>query len=198
MNEREELRLKAVSRPKLEWIVAPWLQPFWYAYVTYSWWHAAERTSAALASGGVLVVAGKLAASLTEAAFYVLWWRSRGRALPFWRFFCVVASLSLADVFAISLAERLGTAPHGAVLWLTPLVGLHALGTGASRLRAAFGSFGLLTALRIAVTARAEERGTGATFTAALGWTGLFWVMGRVAMWWLTDLLRGRSPLPVP
>jgi len=197
MNEREA----PGSRPRLEWIVAPWLQPFWYAYLTHSWWRVAETTSAGrLPSSGALVVAAKLAGGLTEAAFYVLWWRSRGRSLPFWRFFCVAASISLADVFAIGLSERLRTAPHGAVLWLTPLVGLHALGAGAgsSALRAAFGSLGLLTLLRIGVTARAQSRGAGVSFVAALGWTALFWAMGRVAMWWLADLLRGKSPLPVP
>jgi len=201
MNEREEQGPKVASRPRLEWMVAPWLQPFWYAYLAHSWWHVAETTSAGrLTNGGALVAASKLAGSLTEAAFYVLWWRSRGRALPFWRFFCVVASISLADVFAIGLTERLRTAPHPVVIWLGPLAGLRAMGAGwgSSGLRAAFGSLGLLTLLRIAVTARAQSRGAGASFAATLGWTALFWTMGRVAMWWLADLLRGRSPLPVP
>jgi hypothetical protein len=201
MSEREAAGPKAASRPRLEWIVAPWLQPFWYAYLAHAWWRVAETTNAGgLMSGGALVAAAKLAGALTEAAFYVLWWRSRGRGLPFWRFFCVVASISLADVFAIGLAERLRTASPGAALWLAPLVGFHALGSGvgSSGLRAAFGGLGLLTVLRIFVTARAQSRGTGARFAAALGWTALFWIMGRVAMWWLADLLRGRSPLPVP
>jgi hypothetical protein len=201
MSEREAAGPQAASRPKLEWIVAPWLQPFWYAYLAHGWWRAAATANGGhLTSGGALVVAAKLAGTLTEGAFYVLWWRSRGRTLPFWRFFCVVASISLADVFAIGLAERLRASSPAAALWLVPLVGVHALGSGAgsSGLRTAFGGLGLLTVLRISVTARAQSRGTGARFAAALGWTALFWIMGRVAMWWLADLLRGRSPLPVP
>lgn len=201
MNEREEVGPQAAKPPRLDWIVAPWLQPFWYAYLVHAWWRVAEATSASrFASGGALVAGGKLAGAMTEAAFYVLWWRSRGRTLPFWRFFCVVASISLADVFALGLIERVRTAAPAAVPWLAPLVGLQALGSAipSPGLRAAFGSLGLLTALRIAVTARAQSRGTGAPFAAALGWTTLFWAMGRLATWWLTDLLRGRSPLPVP
>src|SRR5262249_45271316 len=75
MNERQEQGPQAASRPRLEWMVAPWLQPFWYAYLAHSWWHVAETTSAGrLTNGGALVAASKLAGSLTEAAFYVLWW----------------------------------------------------------------------------------------------------------------------------
>jgi hypothetical protein len=204
MSEREELSSASTTAERLSWMVIPWLQPFWYAYVLVSWWQAgvsATRAGTALAaSAAALVPAGKLAGFLSEAAFYVLWWRGRGRRLPFWRFFCVVASVSLADVFAIALAERAHAGPPALASCLAWVVGPQLLGDarwGSPALRVAFGSLGLLTVIRVALTANAQSRAVGARGAMTLAGTVLVWVLGRIAIWWITDLARGRSPLPI-
>jgi hypothetical protein len=203
MNEREEHPVLPASPQALRWGMTPWVQPFWYAFLAYSWWRAgmgeAARVGAAAASAA-LVPAAKLAGLLSEAAFYVIWWRSRGRRLPYWRFFCVIASASLADVLAISVAERAHGAPWAVRTALAWVAGLHLLGDRAfasPSLRVAFGSLGLLTALRIGITATAQSRAVGARLAEAFAGTALVWLLGRIVTWWVTDLLRGSSPLPI-
>lgn len=204
MNETREHR-EGAAPTRLPWLMAPWLQPFWYSYLAFCWWQAGvgEATragTASAASAAALVPAGKLAGALTEAAFYHLWWRGRGSRLAYWRLFLVVSSASLADVFAADLAARASAAGPAARGFLAALAGPHALGDsvlGSPAARALLGSLGLLTVLRIAVTADAQARGAGVRFRAALGWTALVWLLGRLSMWWITDLARGRSPLPL-
>ena len=202
MSEREAHRPEPRD-DRLPWLVRPWLQPFWYAYLAFSWWGAgvAETAGAKLsAPAAALVPAGKLAGALSEAAFYALWWRGRGRRLPYWRFLCVVVSASLADVVAIGLAQRARDGSPATSAWLAWVAGLRLLGAGAfgsPSLRVAFGGFGLLTLLRLGMTASAQSRATGVRAAEAFATTAIVWLLCRIAAWWVTDLLRGRSPLPI-
>lgn len=202
MNERDAHEL---TRPdeRLPWVVKPWLQPFWYAYLAFSWWRAGAAESAGANLSGAaaaLLPLAKLAGALSEAAFYALWWRGRHLRLPYWRFFCVVASASLADVFSIGLAQRAREGPAAASAWLAPIAGLQLLGARAfasSSLRVAFGGLGALALVRLGMTAGAQARATGARATEAVATTAIVWLLCRIATWWVTDLLRGRSPLPI-
>jgi len=204
-SEREDLRQETQSAPALPWALAPGWQLFWYAYLAFCWWQVgigevARAGTASAAAAAALVPAGKLAGFLSEAAFYCLWWRGGGRRLPYWRFFCVVASASLADVLAIRLAEMAHTASPALAAWLPPLAGLQAWRGGewgSPGLRVTFGTLGILTAVRIGVTAHAQSRALGIRGAVALVWTAVVWVLGRIALLWITDLARGRSPLPV-
>ena len=201
MNEREA-HPEGTPRERLPWVVTPWLQPFWYAYLAFSWWRAGAGELSGAGAAGLqvaLVPVGKLAGALSESAFYALWWRGRGHRLPYWRFFCAVASASLADVFAVSLAQRVKEAP-ALTACLAPLAGLHVLGSSAfasPSLRVAFGGLGLLTALRLGITASAQSRAMGIRAIDATATTVIVWLLTRIVTWWATDLLRGRSPLPV-
>lgn len=145
----------------------------------------------------VLAVAGKLSTFLLEAAFYCLLWRVFGRRLPFWRFFCVVVSASTTDLLAGSIANQVAEAPHLAAR-LAPLAGLRLAGEGflpGGALRVAFGTLGLLTALRIGLTAFAQARALNVRFTGALAVIGSVWLLTRIAILWSVDLMKGASPL---
>lgn len=198
----------AVVRPA--WGVSPWLQPFAYAYLAWCWW----RVGVADAVGGesvpsmawarslapALLVAGKFGGFLIETLFYRLLWRGRGRSLPFWRFFCVVAFASLTDVLAFHAGSLVRDRSPGLGPWLAPVVGLH-LASGfvldwSPALRAAFGTAGLLTAIRLALTAYAQQRAFAIRWRSALTWTGLVWLVTRLAILFTVDLMRGMSPLP--
>ena len=198
----------AFDSKRLPWVVPPAFLPFWMAAIEWGWWRVFQDeglSAGALAAAGLpsptLVVAvattGKLLGHVSEAAFYVLLWRARGTRLPFRRFFVWVVSASIADQFAFGLA-----APYrsgGAPLWRVCLAGLH-LATGtvfheSPVIRAGFGSLGLLTATRIAVTGAAQAQATGRSLAEGVGWTLLVWLVTRLAAMGGLDLLRGMSPL---
>ena len=202
-DERDPQRASAAGSPRLAWLVSPWLQPFWYGYLAFAWWQvgvgeASHAGTASAATAAALVPAGKLAGALSEAGFYRLWWRGRG--LPYWRFFCVVASASLADVFSANLLGRARATTAAARAIAAALAGPVALGGSwfaSPGPRLVLGGLGLLTAVRIAITANAQAKGAGVRRPVALGWTVLVWTLGRLGTWWIADLARGRSPLPV-
>jgi hypothetical protein len=189
-----------------EWPLPAWYVPFLWTYVTYAWWRAgaAELESMRAGAGipaaafGVatgLAPAMKLAGFLTEAGFYCFWWRGRRSALPYWRFASCVAGLSLADLLARDIAER----AHGAASPIAAAcAGIGLLAGGASHLgaglRAGFGSLGLLTLGRIAVTAHVQAEAVRVRFVHALAVTLSAWLATHVAIWWTVDLLRGASP----
>jgi hypothetical protein len=196
---------------RLEWGIAPWVQPAWYAFLAWCWWRAGAAEAVrpeqsplpawASAIAPALIVTGKLAGFLIETSLYRLLWRGRGRSLPFWRFFCVVASASMADVLALQVAGIAHRGPAGLAAWLAPVAGAHLAGGWVAgwspALRAAFGTAGLLTALRLGLTAHAQRQALGIPMRSALTWTALVWLATRIALLFAVDLMRGMSPLPV-
>jgi hypothetical protein len=200
----------ATRQGRLPWIFAPWFLPIWYPSLGFLWWKvfATEAARSDLAArplvpsimlAASLAAAGKFMGFVIEAGFFHFLWKSRGRRLPFWRFFCVVASLSMADL----LASALGELPHGqsgqVSGWLWPMAGLHLLsGTPFAEpgaLRAAFGTVGLLTGFRIVMTAHAQSRALDLALGKSLAVTAGAWLATRMAILWSVDLMKGMSPL---
>jgi len=195
-----------MPRPRsYPWPYAAWALPFLLLYVEWSWWDVfvgeletnPTGIPMPIPAAAALAVCGKLLAHATEAAFYVLLWRARGARLPFWRFLSYVVAVSLADVFSFNLAQPFQNG--GAPAWRVWLAGLHlASGTpfhDSPALRNAFGSIGLLTATRIAMTGITQAKGSGRSRFEALAWTVGVWLVTRIAVWWAFDLIRGMSPL---
>jgi hypothetical protein len=188
-------------------VFPPWFLPLWYGAVAFGWWRAAAIDVGATAPAGStaaslalpLSLGGKFTGFLIESGFYWSSWKARGRDLPFWRFFCVIASASTADLLARLIAARARRDP-GLGPWLAPLAGLDLAGGSAlhwtAASRAAFGTLSLLTLLRIALTAEAQRAALELSFAKALVWTAAVWLLTRVALLFLVDLMTGMSPLP--
>jgi hypothetical protein len=182
------------------------LNVFLFLIALASWWELGLRQGGELGAGqhlnlavaATIMVLARLAASAVEALAYALWWRTRGARLPYARFLVALVALSLVDRFAQSLVALAGRAP-ALTPWLAPVAGLQLLKDrlpGAEPvLWVAFGSLGLLTLARIAITAWLQSAGTGRRLRGPLLVTTLAWLGTRVAMWWALDLFRGMSPL---
>jgi hypothetical protein len=151
-----------------------------------------------LAVAATLMVLARLTASAVEALAYTLFWRSRGTRLPYARFLVGLVALSLVDRFAQSLVALAGRVP-ALTPWLAPIAGLQLLKDRLPGVEpvlwVAFGSLGLLTLARIAITAWLQSAGTGRRLRGPLLVTTLAWLATRVGLWWAMDLLRGMSPL---
>ena len=171
-----------------------------------SWWELGLRQGGELGAGqrlnltvaATIMVLARLAASAVEALAYTLWWRTRGARLPYARFLVALVALSLVDRFAQGMATLAGRAPALAP-WLAPVAGLQLLKDRLPGVEpvlwVAFGSLGLLTLARIAITAWLQSAGTGRRLRGPLLVTTLAWLATRVALWWAMDLFRGMSPL---
>jgi hypothetical protein len=179
---------------------------FLFLVALASWWEAGYRQGSELGAGqhlnlavaATIMVLARLLASAVEALAYSLWWRTRGARLPYLRFLVALVALSLVDRLALSLAVLAGRAPALAP-WLAPLAGLQLLRDRLPGVEpvlwVAFGSLGLLTLSRIALTAWLQSAGTGCRLRGPLLVTTLAWLATRVALWWTMDLSRGMSPL---
>ncbi len=178
---------------------------FLFVIALASWWELGLRQGSELGAGqhlnlavaATIMVLARLAASAVEALVYTLWWRARGAHLPYARFLVALVALSLVDRFAQGVTALAGRAPALAP-WLAPVAGLHLLRDrwpGAEPgLWVAFGSLGLLTLARIAITAWLQSAGTGRRLRGPLLVTTLAWFATRVSLWWTMDLFRGMSP----
>ena len=179
---------------------------FLFLIALASWWELGLRQGGELGAGqhlnlvvaASIMVLARLAASAVEALAYTLWWRTRGARLPYARFLVALVALSLVDRLAQSLVALAGRSPALAP-WLAPVAGLRLLQDrlpGAEPvLWVAFGSLGLLTLARIAITAWLQSVGIGRRLRGPLLVTSFAWLATRVALWWAMDLLRGMSPL---
>lgn len=179
---------------------------FLFLVALASWWEVGCQQGRDLGAGphlnlavaATLMVLARLAASAVEALAYVLWWRTRGARLPYLRFLVALVGLSLVDRLALSLVALAGRAPALGP-WLAPVAGLQLLKDRLPGVEpvlwVAFGSLGLLTLARIALTAWLQSAGTGRRLRGPLFVTTLAWLATRVALWWTMDLSRGLSPL---
>src|SRR5262245_45272544 len=199
--------MSSVASKRLPWVMPPALLPLWYAGVAWSWWRvfhhelsaAPPAPPAAMPPAAFavwLAMVGKVLGHLSEAAFYVLLWRARNQRLPFWRFFAVVVSASLADPFAHAIAVQ---ADPGAVeAWRPWIAGAHlASGTvfhDSPAVRAAFGSVGLVTLCRIGITAAAQARALSRGFAETTALTVAVWLLSRIAGLWRVDWTRAVTP----
>ena len=179
---------------------------FLFLIALASWWQLGLRQGAELGAGqqlnlavaATIMVLARLAASAVEALAYALWWRTRGARLPYARFLVALVALSLVDRFAQSLVALAGRAP-ALTPWLAPVAGLQLLKDrlpgAVPGVWVAFGSLGLLTLARIAITAWLQSVGTGRRLRGPVLVTTLAWLATRVALWWAMDLFRGMSAL---
>ncbi|HVP14460.1 MAG TPA: hypothetical protein VMS88_02885 [Terriglobales bacterium] len=152
-----------------------------------------------LAAAAGLALASRVAAAAIEAWVYALAWRALGARLPVLWFGIALVALSVVDRLALSLAELAHRAPASAP-WAAVLAGPHLLGSrwlaGEPGLRAALGGIGVLTALRLGMTAWLQAAALRRRMRGPLLLTLGIWWASRVALWWTTDLIRGASPLP--
>jgi hypothetical protein len=177
------------------WLLLVWL--YWFEISRESLGAALGEavTPRAVTLAALAGVFGRIGTQLVETGFYVAAWRTLARPLRFGPLFVAVASLSLLDIAALSLAQWAGDAPPA---WLVPLTGFHVLPdvlASQPGLRLGFGGFGLLALARVLGTARAQKP-AGAPFRWRLALTAAAWLAGRLATWWSADLMRGMSPLP--
>lgn len=140
----------------------------------------------AAAAGGVLL-ASRATGWIAEAFAYALAWRALGRRFAMMAFLAWLPAISTCDLIAHTLPSvgdgLLGPAPPAA---------RGAAGTGFD---AAFGAFGLLAMLRLALTAHVQHRVLGCGWAVPLAVTGSLWLASRLTVWWGLDLIRGGSPL---
>jgi hypothetical protein len=195
------------ARSPLAWPFAPVGLPLFYLWLAWSWWLETRTQLDALAgmegaldtgAAAAAAVAGRIPAVLAEAAVYRLWWRARGRRLPFWRFVCWVALLSGLDLLGFSLRRAMEAASEPGRIVASVLAGPGPGGTTDAHtgLVAAFGNFGVLTLSRVAITAWAQARGIERPLAGPLLLTSIAWLLTRLIAWWSVDLMRGLSPIP--
>jgi len=191
----------------LPWPFVAWSLPGWYFAYGFGWWRVSARQLAELAPAlaahasvaATLAVAARLAGVLLEAGFYVVFWRTRGARLPFWRYVSYLVLGSLADLQALDLAS-LGRAadPHHA--WIAVLAGPgaapHAFTLRHPIVTGAFAGLGLITLVRWCWTAWAQAVATGRPLRAPLVLTAAVWLATHLAAAAALALARGRSVTP--
>ena len=192
----------------LPWPFARGGLPLLYLWLAWSWWFEIRFQVEALAVSAptqdadafaALGVAARMLATLSEAGIYTLWWRSRGLRLPYWRFQCWVAALSATDLVGYSLRRAAEDAPDAGRWMIAALAGPGALGSSSSGVpggMAGFGSLGILTLIRVVMTAWAQARGIGRPLAGPLFLTASAWLVTRLIGWWSVDLMKGLSPVP--
>lgn len=191
----------------LTWPVAAAAVPLLYAWIAWSWWVEMRVQLAALPEGAAppgidamtaAALAGRIPSVLSEAGLYTLWWKARGLRLPYWRFACCVATFSTIDLLSFAVRRAAEDAPQALRVIGAVLAGSGGMDPVAqtSGSGAAFGNLGLLTLLRVTMTAWAQSRGIGRPLGGALLVTTVAWFFTRLIAWWSVDLLRGMSPIP--
>jgi hypothetical protein len=145
-----------------------------------------------------LALAG-LAAQLAFTAFEALAaaaaWRLAGYRARWSALAPRILAASAAETLAVSIAA--GRA-RLAISWASLLAGPRALrAPGAEHgLAAAFAAVGLLALARVVLSAWLQARAARASFTTALRLVLALWIVSRLAVWWMIDLLQGRSFQP--
>ena len=191
----------------LSWPFAPVGLPLFYLWLAWSWWFEIRAQLMVVAENLPTMNADTMAtfglgaralATLSEAGIYTLWWRSRGRRLPYLRFLSWVAALSTTDLLGFSLRRAAEDAPGSLRMLAAVLAGpgaLEASATGTGGM-VGFGPLGVLTVTRVSMTAWAQARGIGRPLAGPLLLTAMAWLLTRLIGWWSVDLMRGLSPAP--
>jgi hypothetical protein len=139
-------------------------------------------------------LAAQLAFTAAETAAAAMAWRLLGRSVGWLALGSRVLVASAAETLAVSIAAGRARLPH---VWAVALVGERALGASpAHGVAAAFAATGLLTLVRIVLSAGLQARAARASFATAIGVVLALWLVSRLAVWWTFDLLQGRSFQP--
>ncbi len=192
----------------LPWPILAAFLPVLYLWIGWSWWIEIRSQLEAVAESvasmdattlAAAAVAGRALAVLSESAVYVLWWKSRRARLPYWRFVCWVAALSTVDLLGFSLRRAVEDAPDALRMLGGVIAGpaaVNAASVSETGSNAAFGNLGVLTLLRVGMTAWAQARGIGRSLGGPLLLTTALWLLTRLIGWWSVDLMKGLSPAP--
>jgi hypothetical protein len=185
----------------------------WWTIVAVNWWALTDRQirAAGLGSGdagvgasvttlALAAVAGRFIGFAFETGFYTLWWRAWGSPLRFGPLFNRISLLSLIDVAAGTIGDLARERGGGLAAWMAPVVGFGVV-ADASRgalpaALTAFGTTGLLTLLRIGLTARFQALARGRRMLGPLVLVFFSWLATRLVTAWTIDLARGMSPSP--
>lgn len=135
-------------------------------------------------------VCTQLAFSALEAFLYARAWRATGHRLPWLRTAAALFVISSFEAFALYLLQRPDASSFA---WLVGARALWPGGIAVTGLDRAFGAFGAIALMRLALTAHVQARGTGAGHLRASAVVLAGWLGSRLALWWTADLLRGRS-----
>lgn len=178
-----------------------WFAPALFAYIAWTWWQVSKAemsvatTSAAVPPvlGATLALLARCAGWMLESGYYVLWWKWRRRALPFWWYFQWTAVISMVDLLAEAIRRDVpgGAARTWRAWWVGPGAGGGFEAASPDAWAAAFGGVGLLTAIRLAMVIRVQREALG-----SIGWGPVWivaatWLAGRLVTAWSHDLLRG-------
>jgi hypothetical protein len=171
------------------------------ALLVATMWLDVLHDSAAVASPRAawwLALAG-LAAQLGFTAFEALaaaaLWRLAGYPVGWSALAPRILAASAAETLAVSIAA--GRA-RLALSWAALLAGPRALRgpSGEHGLAAAFAAVGLLALARVLLSAWLQARAARAGLETALALVLAMWLVSRLAVWWMIDLLQGRSFQP--
>lgn len=132
----------------------------------------------------------QLAFSALEAFLYARAWRATGRTLPWMRTAAALFVISSFEAFALSFLQRPNASSFA---WLVGARAIWPGGIAVTGLDRAFGAFGVIALIRLALTAHVQARGSGAGHVHASAMVLAGWLGSRLALWWTADLLRGRS-----
>lgn len=136
-----------------------------------------------------------VAAVFLEAAVLRMVWGARGVTLPFFPLAFALWLLTSIESCAVAALARVPSGSAGAV-WLAPWVGYRALAgsaAGANGWTFAFAGAGLLTALRIGLSAFVQAKLAGRRRREAAALVVAVWLASHVLLAWLVELSRGRS-----
>jgi hypothetical protein len=191
----------------LPWPFVVWSLPWWYFVFGFGWWRVSARQLTELAPAlaahvspaATLAVLARTTGLLIETAFYVVFWRTRGAHLPFWRYAFYLVLGSLADLEALDLAalSRAGGPRHA---WIVALVGPGATSPSFAHhhpiVTGAFAGFGIITFGRWCWTAWAQSIATRRPFVSPVLLTASLWLATHLAAAAALALARGRSVVP--
>jgi hypothetical protein len=160
-------------------------------------WTAARHARGDLSPG--IMALGGLGAQLMFCAFEAfvagMVWRAQDRPVAWSALFTRVLAASACEAFAVAIVT--GRVPMAQPLALL-LCGMRA-SAGAwitSGFGRAFAAMGLLTLMRILLSAQAQARLARVPLMRGLWVVGSLHLAARLVMWWGSDLLQGRSFQP--
>jgi hypothetical protein len=133
----------------------------------------------------------QLAFTAGEAAACAAAWSMSGAAVRWYALVPRLLAVSSIECLAMAITAAGERVPGPLAVWLA---GARAAGARpVSGLGFAFGACGLLTLIRLLLSARAQAGVARASFARALGVVLVLYLATRLAMWWSFDLMQGRS-----
>jgi hypothetical protein len=136
-------------------------------------------------------LASQIVFTAVEAALASAAWGGLGTPVR-WRVLAPrLLAISGAEALAVAIAAGGTSVPSAAAIWLA---GARATpGAAASATGPVFAAFGVLTVVRLLLSARIQSWAAGAKLATGIGVVAVFYLATRLVMWWTFALLQGRS-----